>query len=197
MLRNKWIALVLFLALGMVSLTACTGCGPKKAKELRDAGNWEVPIVINAGDFGIGETVKIQELVANPEVKGVLIDFWATWCEPCKAEMPFLQDIYNEYKDKGLAMVVITIDNSESLKEQIITDVKENIKHEGGEGGLITYPIGWDLKQEIKSFYGITSIPVTYLINKENKIVYEHSGFTEELMEDLNKAVHGLIVGEE
>ncbi len=192
-MRNKLIALVVFMTIGLATLTGCNS----KPKEPRDAGNWEVPIVVNAGDFGIGDVVKIQELVANPEVKGVLIDFWATWCEPCKAEMPFLQDIYNEYKEKGLAMVVITIDNSESLRDQIIKDVKENIKHEGGEGGLITYPIGWDLKQEIKSFYGITSIPVTYLINKENKIVYEHSGFTEELMEELREAVHNLIVGEE
>ena len=192
-MRNKWIALVVLMTIGLVTLTGCNS----KPKELRDAGNWEVPIVVNAGDFGVGDVVKIQELVANPEVKGVLIDFWATWCEPCKAEMPFLQDIYNEYKEQGLAMVVITIDNSESLRDQIIKDVKENIKHKGGEGGLITYPIGWDLKQEIKAFYGITSIPVTYLINKENKIVYEHSGFTEELMEELEEAVHDLIVGEE
>ncbi len=191
-MRNKLIALIVFMTIGLVTLTGCNS----KPKEPKDAGNWEVPIVVNAGDFGIGDTVKIQELVANPEVKGVLIDFWATWCEPCKAEMPFLQDIYDEYKEQGLAMVVITIDNSESLRDQIITDVKENIKHEGGEAGLITYPIGWDLKQEIKSFYGITSIPVTMLINKENKVVYEHSGFTEDLIEDLKEAVNNLIVGE-
>jgi len=193
MLRNKWIALVMFFMISSFALTT-GGCGNSPKKE-KVGGTWEVPIVINAGDFGIADKVKIDELVANPDVKGVLVDFWATWCEPCKAEMPYLQDIYNEYRDQGLAMVVITIDNSESLEEQIKKDVME-MKREDGSPANITYPIGWDLKQEIKSFYGITSIPVTMLINKENKVVYEHSGFTEDLIEELKEAVHELIVGE-
>lgn len=150
----------------------------------RDAGDWELPIVANAGDFSIQDKVRLSEVLSNPDVKCVIVDFWATWCEPCKQEMPYLQKIYEDFKDNGLAMLVITIDSSPELEEEIKKDVVKL---------GVTYPIPWDIESEVKSFYGIQGIPVTYLIDKEGKIRYEHSGFTEELVEDLRLAVEELI----
>jgi len=154
----------------------------------RDAGDWELPIVANPGDFGIQDKVKLSELLANPDVKAVVIDFWATWCEPCKEEMPYLEKIYQEYKDKGLAMLVITVDSSPQLENEIKKDVEEL---------GVTYPIPWAMESEVKLFYGIGAIPVTYLIDKNGKIRLEHSGFSlpegEEFIEDLRKAVEELI----
>ncbi len=169
------------------------------AAEARDAGDWEFPVVVNKGEFGIGDTVKLSDVVKNPEVKAVLLDYWATWCEPCKEEMPYLQQIYLRNKDKGLCPLVITIDSSASLEPTIIKAVtkmkwkKDFGNFKGGELANITYTIPWDLKNSSKQIYGITSIPVTYLIDKNNKIRYEHSGFTEELMEDLEAAVDELL----
>jgi thiol-disulfide isomerase/thioredoxin len=201
--------LVWFLAFALIVIsTNLVGCGPKKpvstsllipAAEAKDAGDWEFPVVANSGEFGIGDTVKLSDVVKNPEVKAVLVDYWATWCEPCKQEMPYLEDIYLANKSKGLCPLVITIDNSESLKQYIINSV-QNLKwkqdtegHKGGDPANITYTIPWDLKSESKNLYGIGAIPVTFLVDKNNKIRYQHSGFTEELIEDLKAAIDELL----
>lgn len=158
------------------------------ADKARDAGDWELPIVANPGDFGIQDKVKLSELLANPDVKAVVIDFWATWCEPCKEEMPYLEKVYKEYKDKGLAMLVITVDSSPQLEG----DIKKDVEKLG-----VTYPIPWDMESKVKSFYGIGAIPVTYLIDKNGKIRVEHSGFSlpegEEFIEGLKEAFEELI----
>lgn len=157
--------------------------------EARDAGDWELPIVANPGDFGVQDKVKLSELLANPDVKAVVIDFWATWCEPCKEEMPYLEKVYKEYKDKGLAMLVITVDSSPQLENEIKKDVVDL---------GVTYPIPWDMESKVKSFYGIGAIPVTYLIDKSGKIRVEHSGFSlpegEEFIEGLKKSFEELIL---
>lgn len=204
---RKWF--VWFLAFALIVISSnLVACGPKApvskshlipAAEAEDAGDWEFPVVVNSGEFGIGDTVKLSDVVKNPEVKAVLLDYWATWCEPCKEEMPYLQQIYLRNKDKGLCPLVITIDSSESLKPHIIkavTDMKwkkDFGEFKGGDPANVTYTIPWDLKNSSKNIYGITSIPVTYLIDKNNKIRYKHSGFTEELMEDLEAAVDELL----
>lgn len=157
-------------------------------EEARDAGDWELPIVVNSGDFGIQDRVKLSEVIANPDVKALIIHFWATWCIPCKEEMPYLQKIYEDYKDKGLAILVITVDSSPQLEN----DIKKDVEKLG-----VTYPIPWDMESKVKSFYGIGAIPVTYLIDKNGKIRLEHSGFELpgglEFIEELRKAIEELI----
>jgi thiol-disulfide isomerase/thioredoxin len=201
----------------MFMSTSLVACGPKKptdgtgeengtkksvlipAAEAKDAGDWEYPVVANSGEFGIGETVKLSDVVKNPEVKVVLVDYWATWCEPCKEEMPYLQEIYLANKSKGLCPLVITVDGNEGLKPHIIKSVtnmkwkKDAEGHKGGDPANITYVIPWDIKSESKNLYGITAIPVTMLIDKNNKIRYQHSGFSEELIEDLKVAIDELL----
>jgi len=185
----------------------CSGCGPKKpvvddgvkksvlipADQAKDAGDWEFPVVANSGEFGIGDTVRLSEVVKNPDVKVVLVDYWATWCEPCKEEMPYLQEIYLAKKSEGLCPLVITIDNSEGLKNYIIKAVKNMKWKKDGKPANITFTIPWDMKSESKTLYGIGAIPVTFLVDKNNKIRYQHSGFSEELVEDLKVAIDELL----
>ena len=148
------------------------------------AGDWELPVVVNSGDFGIQDKVKLSEVLANPDVKAVVITFWATWNEPCNMELPYLQKIWKEYKDNGLLILGITVDANPDFKDEIRWYINKL---------WVTYPIPWDIESKVKSFYDIGGIPVTYLIDKNGKIRYEHTGFTEELIEDLEKAIKELL----
>jgi thiol-disulfide isomerase/thioredoxin len=100
--------------------------------------------------------------LANYKGKVVLIDFWATWCGPCVAELPNVIKAYNKYHDKGFEIVGVSLD---SEKEKLVAFIKEN---------KMPWPQyfdgkGWESKLGTK--YGINSIPATYLVDKEGKII--------------------------
>lgn len=94
--------------------------------------------------------------------KIVLVDFWASWCPPCREDMPFLVDAYAKYKDKGFEIVGVSLDSSNK-------DWKDGI-----EKLNITWPQMSDLKQwesDLAKAYAVRSIPATVLIDAEGNII--------------------------
>jgi len=93
--------------------------------------------------------------------KVVLIDFWATWCPPCREEIPNLKSYYSEYKEKGFEIVGISLDKDRAALDKYI-----------GEQG-ITWRIcysGNDWKDETAALYGVNSIPSTWLVDRKGTL---------------------------
>ena len=91
--------------------------------------------------------------------KVVILNFWGTWCPPCRAEMPALQRIWEEYKEKGVIFLGIAIyDEGEEVKEF-------------AETYGITYPLGIDLLGQLTVAYRVTSFPTTFLIDRDGNEV--------------------------
>lgn len=84
--------------------------------------------------------------------KTLFLNFWATWCEPCREEMPAIEKLYQEYKDKNFIVLAI---NVKDRKQEALAFVKE-LK--------LTYPIAFDPNAEVASLYGAWGLPTTYLI---------------------------------
>ncbi|HJV31300.1 MAG TPA: TlpA disulfide reductase family protein [Bacillales bacterium] len=99
-----------------------------------------------------GETVKLSSLKG----KKVMLNFWATWCPPCKAEMPDLEKLYKQ-KDNDLVILAVNIDPQ--------LDVKGFAKEFG-----ITFPILLDEDDSVNERYQIISIPTTYFIDRDGVI---------------------------
>lgn len=99
-----------------------------------------------------GETVKLSSLKG----KKVMLNFWATWCPPCKAEMPDLEKLYKQ-KDNDLVILAVNIDPQ--------LDVKGFAKEYG-----ITFPILLDEDDSVNERYQIISIPTTYFIDRDGII---------------------------
>lgn len=97
--------------------------------------------------------------------KVLLLDFWATWCQPCKQEMPHVIDLYNTYHDKGFDIVGISMDNNRTALDSYLkeNDMKWRQIYDGK---------GW--QAEIGQFYAVSSIPATFLIDKQGKIRYKN-----------------------
>jgi thiol-disulfide isomerase/thioredoxin len=103
----------------------------------------------------------------SPEMykgKVLLLDFWATWCGPCRQEMPNVIKVYDRYKDKGFEIVGISLDRSRSDFDRYVAQYK------------MTWPQYYDGKfwqNEVATLYGVKSIPATFLIDKKGKIRYK------------------------
>ncbi len=126
-----------------------------------------------------GNTVKLSDLKG----KVVLLDFWASWCVPCKKSMPHLIELYNKYKDTNFTIIGVNVD----------TDMKKVEEFEGDLNTDIPFTIIFDKKSEIPPLYEVDGMPTTIVINKDGVIKYKEVGYTTELKDKLDKTIAELI----
>jgi peroxiredoxin len=107
-----------------------------------------------------GETVKLSDLRGE----AILINLWATWCGPCRAEMPAIEKIYNEYKDDGLVVLAVNMTYTDS-----VSDIAPFVEEYG-----LTFPILLDTNYSVGSSYQLRSLPSSFFIDRNgmiNKVV--------------------------
>ena len=97
----------------------------------------------------------------------VMINFWALWCEPCRAEMRHLNDLYNRYKEKGFTLIGINQDSPKSVAK-----VKSYISSQ-----KIDFPIALDPNFEVFNRMNGQVLPYSLLIDRNGKIVYRQTGY--------------------
>ena len=115
-----------------------------------------------------GKEVNVADLGKTGKI--TVLDFWATWCVPCKKELNNINEIYDDWKKKYNAVVIaVSIDDSRS-----ITKVKPY-----ADGQRWSYDILLDVNQDLKRQLNIQSVPFTLVLDQSGKIVYTHSGYTE------------------
>lgn len=115
-----------------------------------------------ATDFEVtllsGETFRLS----NQKGKVVLMNIWATWCPPCREEMPDLVDLYNKYKDQGYVTLGVSIDEQ---GESVVRPFMEEFN--------VNYPMYIDKEGTVMDKYGPTmGIPTTYIIGRKGKLRY-------------------------
>ncbi len=132
-----------------------------------------------AADFTLQDLNGKSVRLSDYRGKVVILDFWATWCPPCRASIPGLEKIYKAYKDKGLVILAVSLDQGEW----------DSVKSFGSEYG-ITYTI---LKgdDEVSDKYQVRTIPMLLVINKEGRITKRYLGFGND--EDLENNVKAIL----
>ena len=144
--------LAIALALGAVA-TSCTG---QPTTNGGTAGPPEVGKLVP--DFELdtldGQTVVLSQLSGTP----VLLNFWATWCGPCRHEMPYLQQVYEDWPGDELVLLTINIGESPSQVAEFM------------QGQGLSFPVLLDSQGEIAEKYGIRGIPTTFFIDKDGII---------------------------
>ena len=169
----KSIFAVIVIAFLVFSPAACK----KKEGEIETA---PPSIESTAPDFTLkdvnGKTVKLSDYKG----KVILIEFWATWCPPCRELTPVLNKIYEKYKDKGFVILALT-------PEENIDTVMSYIKRYD-----ITYPV---LITDMKTTrrYGVISIPVSFLVNREGNVSEKHLGVTRDIVQELSSGIEKLL----
>jgi thiol-disulfide isomerase/thioredoxin len=136
-----------------------------------------------ASDFALRslgqENIRLSEQLGEV----VILNFWATWCGPCRQEMPLLDAIYSKYRRAGLVLLSINIDEEKE-------EAAEMAKTLG-----VSYPVLMDARNEVAKAYELGTLPLTVLVDREGKVRYVSEGFkpgyekryTDKLRELLNE----------
>jgi len=117
-----------------------------------------------AYDFNLksinGGNIKLSDYLG----KVIILDFWATWCPPCKAEIPSFVELYKKYKKDGLVIIGVAIDNEYKVKN-FVKDFNVN------------YPVAIIDETTNEKYGGIRGIPTTFIIDKKGNIVKSYVGY--------------------
>lgn len=112
----------------------------------------------SAPDFTLarsdGETVTLSDL----QGQAVILNFWATWCAPCRAEMPALERVYQAGQDKGLVVLGVNQMEPKERVERFLAEMK------------VTFPIVLDFDAEVGRIYRVYAMPTTYFIDRQGVI---------------------------
>ncbi len=119
-------------------------------------------IGVQAPDFTLETPDGKQVSLSSYKGKYVLVDFWASWCRPCRAENPNVVAMYNHYKDKGFEVLGVSLDQNKDAWKKAIEDDKLTWQH-------VSDLKGWQSAPAAQ--YGITSIPHSVLIDRNGKII--------------------------
>lgn len=129
-----------------------------------NAGGLMTPVPDVALPDASGQLIRLRSL----EGKVVVINFWATWCLPCKLEIPFFNQVYNQYRAQGVEFIGISVDAG-GWKD--IEEFRKEVP--------IAYPVVLADDKVVDAFGGISGLPVTIFVNRQGRIVFKHIGLTD------------------
>ena len=147
------VVLVVCVAFSGILLSGCSNSGPETGK--LDSGP---EIGKTAPDFTLkgldGQEVSLSDFRGEP----VLLNFWASWCGPCRLEMPFLQEIYEKWSGKGLVLLAVNLQENQGTVEDFIDDAG------------YTFPVLLAPGNKVPLSYNIRGIPATFFIDADGVI---------------------------
>ncbi len=120
-----------------------------------------------APDFTLRSMDGPNMRLAEQRGRVVMVNFWATWCGPCRQEMPHLNKLYDKYRDSGFVLLGVNIDDNASKATDLATKL-----------GL-RFPVLLDTDKTVSRLYDMGSMPATVLIDREGKVRHLHRGYRE------------------
>jgi thiol-disulfide isomerase/thioredoxin len=97
----------------------------------------------------------------------VMINFWATWCGPCRQEMPLLEDIYKKYKPMGFTLVGVNVEPATGDPEGWLSKLPKQV----------TFPVAFDVDSKVSKLYKVAGMPTTVFIDRKGNVREIHRGY--------------------
>ena len=145
---------------------------------------------LNVNALSIGDTAPdftLKDLQGNnlnlTEQRGqiIVINFWASWCGPCRKEMPYLQKIHEKYSALGVAVWGVNVEQENQAGRDFLADL------------TLTFPIFFDQSNTISASYQVEAMPTTVIVDRDGKIRYVFRGFKDGYDKKYVKAIKTLI----
>ena len=122
-------------------------------------------IAAPAPDFTLpslaGENIKLSELRGDV----VMINFWASWCGPCRQEMPHLERLYQRYRKLGFVLLGVNVEKESGKAQRMLREVK------------VSFPILFDRANRVSRLYAVKAMPTTVLIDRGGEVRFVHKGY--------------------
>lgn len=132
----------------------------------------------SAPNFSLVDLNGNKHVLDDYKGQGVFLNFWGTWCKPCEYEMPYMQNQYEAFKDKGVQVLAINVGESKFAVEKFAQ--RHNLK----------FPILIDKDSQVQQDYLVNPLPVTFLIDKNGKVVDSTTGsLTEETIQKMMEKI--------
>jgi thiol-disulfide isomerase/thioredoxin len=168
--RGRWPRIAAFLALTAFVVPIAYGASPtkkeppKRDNEFASLGIVKIGRSEPAHDFVLNDVQGNSVRLSALRGRVVFVNFWATWCPPCRQEMPSMDRLYRELKDSGLAMVAIDV--KESKKE--VSDFMRELR--------LSFPALLDTDGNVSRRYGTVGLPNTYIVDRTGKLIGHKPG---------------------
>ncbi|KKI93109.1 thiol-disulfide oxidoreductase [Bacillus sp. SA1-12] len=162
-------SIILIVLIGALGYTLYTNFFVSKEK---------VKVGSAAPDFQLVDLQGNQHQLSDYKGKGVFLNFWGTWCEPCEREMPYMENQYEYYKEQGVVVLAVNIAESNVAVQSFVN------RHD------LSFPILLDKDRQVLNAFGVGPLPTTFLINPEGEVVHITSGsLTERMVRDFMEQI--------
>jgi thiol-disulfide isomerase/thioredoxin len=129
----------------------------------------------------LSTTELLDQQLNNAKGKVVYVDFWASWCIPCRKSFPWMNNLAAQYQAQGLIILSINLDHSRVLADRFLAQIPAN------------FPIIYDPKGNIAKKYQLKGMPSSFIINRQGQIVSTHVGFNEEKKSAYEQEIKALL----
>lgn len=170
----------------MNTYSVCESCGKVNRIPLEEAAS-KAPICGSCKadlpfHFGVTEVSGngLKTLVAKSPLP-IVCDFWASWCGPCKESFPWLNQIQQKYKDKGLVVIGINVDKEKQKADEFL---KQN---------SASFPIIYNASGSLAKQFGVKGMPYSILIGKDGKQLHSHIGFQNSKAQEYSQIIEGAL----
>ncbi len=134
-----------------------------------------------APDFSLksssGKNLKLSEYRGDV----VMINFWASWCGPCRQEMPLLEDLYKEYEPLGFTILGVNVEEDSSKAENLLKQIP------------VSFPVLFDNTSKVSKLYDVVAMPSTVLVDRDGNVRYLHHGYKPGYIDTYQQQVRSLI----
>jgi peroxiredoxin len=134
-----------------------------------------------APDFTLKSTSGDNLRLSERRGEVVLLNFWASWCGPCRQEMPVLNSLYDRYKEMGFSVIGVNVDKDSALANKLLQDVP------------VTFPVLYDDRSTVSASYDINAMPTTVLIDRDGNMRFIHMGYKPGVEQSYEEQIKTLI----
>ncbi len=124
-----------------------------------------------------GKNLKLSEYRGQV----VMINFWATWCAPCRQELPHLNRLYEQYRKAGFMLLGVNVDDNAKAAQ----DMTDHLR--------VRFPVLYDTTKQVSKRYDIDAMPMTLIVDRDGKVRYLHRGYRSGVERDYEARIRELL----